>query len=139
MNTEQLHAYLDGELTPEEVASVEAELARNPALAAELEVLRGVDGALSTLDGHDAPDDFVERVVAATHRRPSLLLRLALPIGVAAALVLAVFLPPSDRQAGDRKASEETYTYVWESDAETFGSMSLGELEDDILKGLDAA
>ena len=130
-------------LAPYDVARVEAELARDPSLAAELDILRGVDGALSTLDGHDAPADFVERVLATARRdrKRGLMVRIGLPLAAAAALALVVFLPRSDRNGPgpDRTVDDEQFTYVWEADAETFGSLSLGELEDDILEGLDAA
>jgi len=139
-----LHAYLDGELSPEEAARVEGALAGDPALAAELEVLRDLDGALGLLEGHPGPPvGFTPRVVAAARRgrRRGALARLALPLAAAAALMLAVIMPerPGSRGAVEDFSSDEHINYVWESDAETFGSLSIGELEEEILEGLDSA
>jgi len=138
MKRELLYAYLDGELPAEEAAELKARLAADPALAAELATLRGVDTALDMLPGHEAPEDFTERVLAATRRRHGLLLRLALPLATAAAVALAVFLPRSEPKAAssDPFSTEEYIDYVWEADAETYGSLSLNELEGQILKDL---
>ena len=141
----ELHAYLDGELAAEEAARVEGALARDPELAAELEAWRGVDGALGLLEGAPPQAGFTDRVLVALRRaqRRGLMLRLALPLAAAAALTLAVILPGQWR-SGDRGAVEEFranehLNYLWESDAETFGSLSIGELEEEILEGLDSA
>ena len=143
MNTELLYAYLDGELNPEEAARLEARLAADPALAAELAALRQIDAALDALPGHEVTDDFTERVVAVARPRRGILLRLGLPLAAAAALALAVFLPPADEPAPLADAptftTEEHLDYVWEADGETFGSLSLNELEGQILKELGSA
>jgi anti-sigma factor RsiW len=143
MNNEQLYAYLDGELGPEETARVESALASEPALAAELDLLRGVDRALGTLPGHEAPDDLADRVLEEARRRGrGRLVRLALPLAAAAALALALFLPGQHGNGNgliEEFTPEEHINYVWESDAETFGSLGLSDLEDQILEGLDSA
>ena len=140
---QELHAYLDGELSAEEAARVEGVLASDPALAAELEALRGLDRALDLLEGRRPPVGFTERVAAAARRgrRRSMLVRLALPLAAAAALMFAVILPERSGNRGGAEdfGSDEQINYVWESDAETFGSLSIGELEDEILEGLDSA
>lgn len=142
MNREQLHAYFDGELEPSEAARLEEALRSDPALAGELERLRALDGALGDLPGHEAPAEFTARVLAAARRRRrGLLVRLAVPLAAAAALALAVFLPRPDHPA----APEELFTtqdhldYVWEVDAETYGSFALSELEDAILAELEVS
>ena len=143
MNREMLYAYLDGELSPEEAARLEAALAEDRALRLDLEQLRRVENALETLPGRDAAEGFTERVVAAARRkRPGgLLVRLAVPLAAAAALVLAVFVPRGETgpSPGDPFTNDEHLDYVWESDAETFGSLSLDELEGQILEELDSA
>ncbi len=143
MNTEPLYAYLDGELTQQEAERLEARLSADPALAAELAALRDVDAALGTIPGYDASDGFTERVVAAARPRRGLLVRLGLPLAAAAALALAVFMPPGTAPSGPADAStfttEEHIDYVWEADGETFGSLSLNELESQILLELDSA
>ena len=140
MNRELLYAYLDGELTAEEAARLEARLAADPALAAELATLRGFDTALETLPGHEAPDDFTTRVLAAARPRRGLMVRLGLPLAAAAAaaLALAVFLPGDEPPvvSSDPFSTEEYIDYVWEADAETYGSLSLNALEGQILEEL---
>ena len=56
MNTELLYAYLDGELDSGEAARLEARLAADPALVAELAALRQIDAALDALPGHEVTD-----------------------------------------------------------------------------------
>ena len=139
--TELLHAYLDGELDAAETAAFQTEVARDPALRSELEALRAIDNALETLPGHMAPADFTDRVVAAAGKPRGLLVRLALPLAAAAALALAVFVPRGPDAVGtaDPFTTEEHLDYVWETDAETFGSLSLDELEGQILRELESA
>ena len=142
MNIEELHAYLDGELSPEDAARVEAAAESDAALAAELAALRDVDRALDGLPGLDAPADFTDRVVRAVkRRRRGLLLRIALPAAAAAALVLAVILPGKDIGNGDNAifTTEEHMEYVWEADSSTFGSGALSELEEAIVAELESA
>ena len=104
-----LSCYLDGTLTPEEQARVEARLRAEPALRDRLEALRRVD-ALVRRWGEVCPavdpEEFAARLrgrLAAEPRprRPSRLLRLYAPLtAAAAALLLGVFWLLSPDQAG---------------------------------------
>lgn len=135
---ERLHAYLDGELSPEEVADVERALASDPDLVAELEALRGVDEALGALPGCEAPADLADRVLAKARRPRRRVLALLVPLAAAAAALLAVTLreaqPPAPQ---DPFSLDEHLGYVWEADAETFGTLALGDLEERILQELE--
>jgi len=147
VNHEDLHAYLDGELTPLEVSRVESALSNDPELAAGMAALRGLHHALEDLPGLDAPADFTQRVeiAVARRRRRGLLLRIALPAAAAAALVLAVFMPRGgvhDARLGETTGlftTEERLDYMWEADSVTFGSGDLSELEDAIIAELESA
>jgi hypothetical protein len=57
-DVEQLSAYLDGQLTPTEVASLESRLASNPELAAALEELRQARSVLRQLPQRSVPRNF---------------------------------------------------------------------------------
>ena len=140
MNTDILHAYMDGELAPEEAAAVEKALASDPNLAAELRLLGRVDDALGTLPGCEAPEDLAERVLTAAKRRRGLLLRVCLPLAAAAAAALVALLPlrPGARPEGDVFTLDEHMGYVWEADADTYGSLALDDLEERILQELEA-
>jgi anti-sigma factor RsiW len=59
-----LSGYLDGELTAEERAEVEARLAASTELRAELEEIRVVRDAVRALPRRDAPSGFWDAVVA---------------------------------------------------------------------------
>lgn len=59
---ERLTAYLDDELTPDERAALEDELARDPDLRDELESLRATASALRNLGAPQAPEAFVREV-----------------------------------------------------------------------------
>jgi anti-sigma factor RsiW len=140
MNRELLYAYLDGELAPGERARLERELAADASLAAELERLRSVNGALDMLPGHEAPEEFTRRVLLAARRgRRGVLLRIAVPLAAAAAILVAVlfsqFSAPGDGE--DLFSTQDHLDYVWEVDAETYGSMTLEDLEDQILEELE--
>jgi hypothetical protein len=63
--TERLADFLAGELDADEHAAVEAALARDPALRAELEHLRRADTALRALERPPPPDGFEQRLHAA--------------------------------------------------------------------------
>ena len=141
MNPELLHTYLDGELTPEEAARIENELAADPRLARELEALRAVDEALESLPAREAPPDLAERVLERARKlRRGRILRIALPLAAAAAAVLIAVLP----FGGDPGPPAEIFTaqdyldYTWEADSETFGSLALTDVEDLILEELEA-
>jgi anti-sigma factor RsiW len=59
-----LSGYLDGELTREERAEVEARLAASPELRAELDEIRVVRDAVRSLPRRDAPSGFWDTVAA---------------------------------------------------------------------------
>ena len=59
---ERLSALLDGALAPAEEAALRAELARDPALAAQYEELARVDAALRALPARPVPADLRARL-----------------------------------------------------------------------------
>jgi anti-sigma factor RsiW len=61
---ERLSAYLDGELDAAEAAKLEARLAEDPALAAELDAVHDVVLALRGLDTVEPPPGFADRLQA---------------------------------------------------------------------------
>jgi len=158
---ELLHDYLDGEFSPERAAELERVLAGDADLAARLARLESVQGALDLLPGHDAPADFTERVAAearldgaldllpgheapagftarvlgTTGPRRGWILKLAAPLAAAAAVLVAVLL-----QGGETPDEPPipVVEYRWENDVETFDSLSLTDLEDEILEELEA-
>jgi len=138
MNEEMLHAYLDGELSAEEAAAVERKLAADATLAAKLEKLRAVDASLDLLPSIEATFDAA--AVMRRRRGAGRVLRLVAPLAAAAALVLAL-LPraPDDEPTTEAVfTTEEQVQYLyWETDAETYGSGALSELEGDILAELE--
>ena len=129
MNDESLHpddellsAYLDGELAAEERAQVEARLAADPAARALLEELRSLSATVRSLPRTSAPQDMLAGLWTEIERSPSGAstppversgsvaaehgqgLRRGLAWGafaVAATLLLALFLPQADREAGE--------------------------------------
>lgn len=116
---EDLSAYLDGELTDAEAAELEAELARDPALRADLAELEGVVQWMRHAGPDQAPMGFHHRVMARIEEehpeRPSAWAWLRRPLGIplegwlvaaAAAAVLLLSLPePSG--SGPRGGEEE--------------------------------
>ncbi len=58
----QLSAYLDGELSPVELKVVEAALAKDPTLVAQLDELRATRALLRALPAMRLPDGFAQRV-----------------------------------------------------------------------------
>ena len=83
--SEQLSAWIDGELTDAEAAELEAELARDPSLRAELEQLEAVVHLLHTDGPVSAPEGFEARTLARVEREriPGLrLARVRRPLGV---------------------------------------------------------
>lgn len=89
---EALSAYLDGELAPAEAARLEAELARDPDLRAELNALKLVSNELR-VDAEDrrAAAAIGARLRARRRRRRAWLP--LLPVAAAAALVLVLTRP----------------------------------------------
>jgi len=133
MSDERLHEYFDGHLPPEERSRFERDLAADPDLRERLRELKEIDAALGTLPGHAAPPDFTQEVVRAARRRRMGILRFVMPLAAAAAaVVLAVLLT---RTSEKPPPAEEGY--IWESDVETYGSLSLVDLEDQILEELE--
>ncbi len=131
----RLHEYLDGQLPPEERARFERELAADPLLRDRLRQLREVDALVAALRGHAAPADFTARAVRAVRRRRlGGILRLAVPLAAAAAVLLAALLRPEAEPAAPAEDG-----YIWESDEETYGSLALTDLEDLILEELEGA
>jgi anti-sigma factor RsiW len=164
MNLEILNAYLDGELAPHERAAVERAMASDPVLAdayARLAALDGLvedafqtacgardgSGAAAAADDADDADaaaarEWARGIIASERRvrRGRLIAFATAAAGIAAALLL-VFLPSVQQQPGDEDLftvdEEASYVY-WETDAETFGTGNLAELEDEILDVLGA-
>ncbi len=88
---EELVAYLDGELIPDERAAVERRLGEDPEYAEELESLRGADALLDLYVVPDPRGDLVERVAARAKPRGRLL-GMNPAIAAAAALLLVAAL-----------------------------------------------
>ena len=84
--SEQLSAYLDGELSPEERASVDAALSEDPSLRAELDGLRQVVQWVREQGQVEAPMGFAEaldaKLAAEPDPRAGVLLWLRRPMGV---------------------------------------------------------
>jgi len=140
MNEEMLHAYVDGELSPEEAARVERAAAADPAVGERLRELVAVDDAIGLLPGLEgASPGFASEVVrrAGAHRRGRLL-RWAAPIAAAAAVVAAAVLLVQHEPAPPADAFDEAdyVDYRWEVDTDTFGSLAVTDLESEILKEL---
>lgn len=66
---ERLCAWLDGELSEEEVQALEARLANEPALARELEALKATLGAVEALEVPEPPPAFSDKVRRRIRRR----------------------------------------------------------------------
>ncbi|RMG94598.1 MAG: hypothetical protein D6705_15780 [Deltaproteobacteria bacterium] len=96
LDEDQIAAYVDGELSPEEAAAVEARLADDPDARAEVEDLRRMLRIVSDLPAVEPPPDFADRVVRKLRRAratrpegPPLAL-LSLPFQVLSILVILV-------------------------------------------------
>lgn len=140
MNEEMLHAYLDGELTPDEIAHVEKELASDATWAAEYERLAAVHGSLDLLPSIETRIDGAEILRRARRRRTGRILRLCAPLAAAAAALALLLVPrPVEEPTAEAVFSvEEQVQYLyWESDAETYGSGDLNALEDEIVEALE--
>src|SRR5688572_12353744 len=118
---ERLSAWLDGEIDPAEAAELEAELARDPALKAELDSLETVVRLLRDEGPSQAPLGFHHRVMARVEQehpvRPSWWAWLRRPLGVplegwaiglAAAVALLLVLPSKSPPAPELPQPEET-------------------------------
>ncbi|QUJ75701.1 hypothetical protein KDD17_12140 [Sulfitobacter albidus] len=90
---EELGAYIDGEADADLRAAIEAARLSDPALDARLAQLEGVGNALRGAYDFDALDP--PAYIAATQAPTALpLRRLAVPVGLAAAFVLGMFVSP---------------------------------------------
>jgi len=137
MNNEQLHAYLDGELLPEEREAIERALAQDSALAEEYTQLVALDAAIenawgasdligpeSSGDAHElgprdlgprdlGPRDLGQRIASAERRarRGRLIALTGAAAGIAAGLLL-VFLPSGIVPMGSSEAAADEYFTV---------------------------
>ncbi len=135
IDTESLHAYFDRELSPEEAAAVERAVRADPALAEELRRLGDVDAALGTLPGCIPAAEWTQRVASSARTRGGRLLRLLLPLAAAAGLLLAL-LPGGGAGKGELQPAfdlADHLEYVWEADADTYGSLALNDSEFEAL------
>ena len=143
---ENLTAYLDGELSVEDKAAVEAALAKDPALRATLESLKGALAAVKALP-EPAASLGLRRAVLAQVEGPQTfgerlkafftLPRLAPIAGVAAAAALAVVVA----QRGDKPPADPEQLYVASNmemleDLDILGLESPEDLE--VVMNLDA-
>ncbi len=139
MNREQLNALFDGELPPDEAARLREQIEADPAARRELLALAALGEALETLPGAHAPADFAARVLGRA-RRPAPLFRLVLPLAAAAAaILLALFLPFGAPRGFVPPSHEEAQEYFWEADVDTYGSLALRDLKQEVLAELDAS
>lgn len=139
MGDPTLHDYFDGRLAPEETARFERALEADPELRERLHGLREMDAALGMLPGLAAPADFTARVARAALRRRGSILRFVLPLAAAAAVVLLALSLRPGRSGPMPPPQEAAPEYVWESDVETYGSLALTDLEDQIVKELEGS
>ena len=84
---ENLVAYLDGELDPEEAASIERLIREDPAVDRELRSLRETDGLLDLYVAPELRTDLAPRVVARARRRRRML-RLVPAVALAASMLI---------------------------------------------------
>lgn len=137
----QLSAYLDGELTPEERARVDAALAADPQLRRTLASLQAALAATAALPTPQA-SPALRRAVLAQVAAPTWAERLALlwsprallPVGAAAALALAVVLVNRDGALPSESAAAPV------ADEEALAMATHLELLEDMeLAGLERA
>lgn len=135
----QLTAYLDGELSADERARVDAALAADPALRATLAKLTLALDAVKALPAPE-PSAALRRAVLARIDEPTWRERLGawlgpralVPVGAAAAIVVAVLVnragvPASDGQAAPVVADEEALAMA--THLEVLEDMELAGLE----------
>ncbi|MEX0706185.1 MAG: hypothetical protein WD041_06150, partial [Nitriliruptoraceae bacterium] len=102
-SADRLASYLAGDLSPTDAAAVEARLARDPGLAADLSAMQQADRALSTLPSPTPDEGFEQRLRSAVDRELARTLRSAdvvpiesrrrawaVPLAAAAAAVIGV-------------------------------------------------
>lgn len=97
---ERLAAYLDGALSPEDRATVEAQLARSEELRRELESLKALSATLKSLPREKLPPGFFARLEARRHRalKPR----------------TWVFLPPAARPLAFAMSTAVVALVVWD-------------------------
>lgn len=97
---ERLAAYLDGALSPEDRATVEAQLARSEDLRRELESLKALSASLKSLPREKLPPGFIARLEARRHRglKPR----------------TWVFLPPAARPLAFAMSTAVVALVVWD-------------------------
>lgn len=97
---ERLAAYLDGALSPEDRATVEAQLARSEDLRRELESLKALSASLKSLPREKLPPGFLARLEARRHRalKPK----------------TWVFLPPAARPLAFAMSTAVVALVVWD-------------------------
>ncbi len=125
---DQLSAYLDGELDAHEVAELEARLLADASLRDELEMLREAATQMRNHGALDAPDGFVERVLARVAdepmaanttwwRRPFGIPVEGLAVAAVALVVVALSVPFPGGQDAARKEAPATPTSYESTDA----------------------
>jgi anti-sigma factor RsiW len=108
-----LNAYADGQLAPEQVAAVEAALARDPELAMRVADYRAQSGllrdALDAVLAEPIPERLLAAASPAALREPSLVRRWGIPaLAAAATLILGVGLGWFGRDATIERAGTPT-------------------------------
>ena len=140
MNEEMLHAYLDGELSPEETSRVEEALATDTRLAAEYERLVAMHESLGLLESIPSTAEAASILRLDRRRRRGRIFRIAAPLVTAAAALLFILVPGRHEMPSEASvfSLEEQVQYVyWEADSETYGSGDLNALEGEILAALE--
>jgi ferric-dicitrate binding protein FerR (iron transport regulator) len=114
MSDERLHAYLDDELTAAERSDFEHELARDPALRARLQELRGLDAELRDLYATHArsAEPALVRLRLPADARSTRLPWLLVPLAAAAGLVAGLFLRSPREPAPLQSPSAATFAAV---------------------------
>ena len=93
ISEEQLSAYLDNALTPEERAAVDRALAESPEVRQELADLRHLSHLLKEIPTPEPSEQFYRRVLENTKPRPRTWLQWTVPLlGAAAAAMVMIFI-----------------------------------------------
>lgn len=115
ITNEQLSAYLDNALTPEERAEVDRALAASPEIQRDLARLRQLGFLIQDLPTTEPSESFYSRVLEKTKPRSKAWLRWTIPlVGAAAAAMVMIFISGEKKavfrqsMAGDQAFSEPT-------------------------------
>lgn len=113
-----LSAYLDGELTPEEMRAVEARLRQDPEAQALYRELAGVQALLQRLPARRSPEDLEDRILREVQRRAERAgrrrWRAVLAGGLAAAAAAVVLLPLVRGELDRLRAAESgAHWFAW--------------------------